>query len=313
MLTIAYISFRREPMIEWFWRSLERELCGDFSHVWVVVVDAFAERQALVTSHNGHAYTIARPKPNVWNGAFRLTKNEYFAAASTRNTALCHALDGYIAYVDDLSILMPGWLKAVRDAMKGNYIVCGAYRKVLKLEWNGGEHPTFENNPKGWDHRWSAGDTTRAVPCYPNWLFGCSVAGPVNAFLTINGWPEDADSTGLGGEDYLTGMALEATGHKLMYDRRMMTLESEERHFVGPSMLRVNKHEKDWDGKLDPDPRDKGHQLIERLRGCTRFSNDFTPFPDLAALRQHILSGGEFPVMKTPSNDWFDNQPLSQL
>lgn len=315
-LTVAYITFRREPMIEWFWKSLDRETCLDYSDMTVVVVDARHRGSALrVAANKTKSRTIVTtPKPCVWSGPHRLTKNEYFSAASARNTAICFAQDGYLAYVDDLSVLMPGWLRGVRDAMKYGYIACGAYRKVLKLEMGEtAEQLSYENFPAGWDHRWSAGHQDRAVPAYPNWFYGCSVAAPVNAFLKINGWCEDSDSTGIAGEDYITGMALANTGHKIMYDRRMLTLESEERHHIDNGLLRVNKHRPTWDGIKDPDPADKGHELINRLRDCGSFPNDFTPFPDLAALRQHILGGGEFPVMKTPDRDWYDGQALSEL
>ena len=41
--------------------------------------------------------------------------------------------DGWIVYVDDLSVLMPGWWEQVKLAMAGNYVACGAFRKVNKL------------------------------------------------------------------------------------------------------------------------------------------------------------------------------------
>lgn len=329
-LTVAYITFRREPMIDWFWRSIERELMGNLSDVSIVVVDYYASERAVSSlpewvysapmvpvkpGEKPNAFiTIIPPKPCVWNGPYRLTKKEYFAAASARNTALCYAPDGFVAFCDDLSVLTPGWLKAVKEAMAGDYIACGAYRKVLNLEMLSNGEVTFENYPQGWDHRWATG-SNKPVPCYPNWHYGCSIAGPVSAYLKINGFPEECDSLGLGMEDQHAGIALANTGHKLMYDRRMLTLESEERHHNQTKMLRLDK-KPGGVVEIQPGvthPNEKGHHLVHRLRGATRFENDFTPFPDLAALRQHVLNGGAFPIMKTPDKDWFDQQPLSEL
>lgn len=308
-LTIAYMTCRKEPMIQWFAASLAKQYSDGEPDI--VVVDFHKEERGLDLKHIKHV----SPKPCVWQGPQRLTKQDYFAAANARNTAICHARGDWIAFVDDLSVLMPGWINAVREAMDNNYIVCGAFRKVNKLVVENGEVKSFEDHPAGHDSRWDHGDDTKAVPCHPNWLFGCSLAAPVNALLKINGWPEDCDSTGIGMEDCMTGMAMGATGHKLKYDRRMFTLESEELHHVDTPMLRMDKNR----GKVievEPGvkhPDEKGHALVKRLSGVTRFDNDFGPFPDLAALRQHVLNGGAFPIVNRPTVDFYDNQPLSEL
>ena len=317
---MAYLTSRREPKIEWFIQSLERELSAEKgvpkTYPWHCDVSV-----AVVDFHNNPNHkrnaieTLTPPKPCVWQGPHRLTQHDYFAAANARNTAICYAPDGWISFVDDLSVLMPGWLAAVREAMAKNYIVCGAFRKVNKLVVENGEVKSFEDHPAGHDSRWKHGDDTKAVPCHPNWLFGCSLAAPVDAFLKINGWPEACDSTGIGMEDCMTGMALAATGHKLKYDRRMFTLESEELHHVDVPMLRMDKDR----GKVVEvapgvtHPAEKGHALVKRLSGRKWFENDFGPFPDLAALRQHVLAGGEFPVVNRPTHDWYDGQSLSEL
>lgn len=304
MLTICWLTSRREGCWNWFNQSLRREVATDpegWDGIRVVKVDFHAPK---VTRYK--RLTETPPKPTVWQGKYKLTKHDYFCASNARNTGICFAPDGWIAYVDDLSILMPGWLASVREAMKHNYIVCGAFRKVLKLNMTmPGADAKYEDHPNGKDSRWK--DTGRVLrDCPPNWLFGCSMAAPINAFLRINGWPELCDSTGVGCEDCLTGHALAASGHHLKYDQRMFTLESEERHHKEKAMLRMDK------GKIGT-PDSKSHALVRLLGNVDRFENDFGPFPDLAALRQHILSGGDFPVIGRPTHDWYDGVPLREL
>lgn len=300
-LTVCWLTSRRQGCSDWFLRSLQREAGADYPKLRIVLVN-FHCRRPLV----GHNLVHVAPKPTVWQGQHRLTQHDYFAAANARNTGLCYAPDGWIAYVDDLSVLMPGWLAAVRQAMKGSYVVCGAFRKVLKLVLPKLGEPTFEDHPAGHDSRWKDGQAG-PVDCPPNWLFGCSVAGPVDAFLKINGWPELCDSTGVGCEDCLTGHALGNSGHKLKYDQRMFTLESEEGHHLEKPMLRLDK------GKIGT-PDSKSHALVRLLQDAKHFHlNDFSPFPDLAALRRHVLSGGEFPVVGKPTHDWYDGVTLSEL
>src|SRR4029453_16354268 len=150
----------------------------------------------------------------------------WFAAANARNTALCLALDGYIAYVDDLSVLLPGWLIQVRAAMSAGYIGCGAYKKVKNLEVDKkGNVVNYTEFAAGIDNRLAHASTL--TDCAGNWLYGCSCAIPVDALLAINGWAEDL-CDGLGSEDYCTGLVLENAGYKFKYDPSMMTYESEE-------------------------------------------------------------------------------------
>ena len=291
-------------MVEWFRQSLISQILPT-DDIQVIIVDFFHdERRWPVLEGWSHV----RPKPNVWNGAHKLTQSDYFAPSSARNTGLCYAKHDWIAYVDDVSVLAPTWLTAVRQAMAEGYIVCGAFRKVAHLEVAGsGKVLQFMDHRAGHDHRWPAGKDDQAVDCAANWLFGCSCAMPVAALEKINGWPEAVcDSTGVGAEDSFTGMALARTGHKLKYDRRMFTYESEELHFQDPLMKRVDK------GDIGTQ-NSKSWAAVRMLGNVSYFDNDFHGFPDIAALRRHILQGGEFPIPQNPQHDWYDSQALSEL
>lgn len=336
MLTIAYFTSRKEPKIEWFFNSLlnEAEASGldDLTGFKIVVVDFWAQlgpdwpevaklgfpsvdrrldqfnqKGAKWLKSAGAAYMHVRPKPTVWQGPHRLTKADYFAAANARNTAICLAPDGYIAFVDDLSVLMPGWLAAVREAQLRGYIVAGAYRKVKDMVVEQGKLVSFTDHPSGVDHRFGSGVPQAPVPCPPSWLFGCSLAAPVEAFLKINGYPEACDSMGY--EDSITGSALAKNGYEILYDRRMMTYESEELHHQLPVMLR----EDPCRGDPHANPRDDmSHAMLRNFANATRFENYFGE-EGIRGLRKRVLAGEPFPVMGIPQHRWFDSKPLSEL
>lgn len=299
LLTIAYSTNRREPRWKWFLDSLRRETGGNYDGIKVVVVDFFQEDRP----HSLPSYvTHVTPKPTVWQGKHRLTSKDYFAASNARNTALCLAPDGYIAHVDDLSVLMPGWLGAVREAIKGNYVVLGAYKKVLGLQVDDNGMAAWKEFQSGIDSRWNAGSKYRAVKASGRWLFGCSVAGPVEAFLSINGWDEDADS--MGGEDYLCGIMLERAGWQIMYDRRMLTLESEEDHHVERPFVRIIKHQ----------PCDASVKLLNHVlhQGRDKAPNYFG-LEGIRPLRNRVLAGEPFPITTIPEHHWPDGQPLREM
>lgn len=296
-LTVAYITFRKENRIEWFVESLERELKITPMDYSVVVVDYHQQSRASLFK-NVH-YTP--PKPSVWQGEHRLTSKDYFAAANARNTALCYAEDGWIAYVDDLSILMPGWLTAIQRAMSENYIALGAYKKVKNLALiDDPERAKYEPFEPGVDSRWKHGGS-EPVRAGGSWMYGCSVAMPVEALLSVNGWMEDCDS--LGSEDYCTGIALEKAGYSFRYDRSMLTLESEEGHHTEPSLPRFDK---------GVSPNDKSHAILARvMKDKHPMSPDYIG-GGIRAERNRVLRGMPFTIPTEPSRDWYDGTPLSE-
>lgn len=318
MLTIAYITCRQDCRIEWFFSSLQRECVGNYTGIRVVVVDFHRESRSIIYSANewqirkggGNTHWCA-PKPTVWQGEHRLTKENWFAAANQRNTALCLAPDGFIAFVDDLSVLLPGWLAQVRKAMAENYIVCGAYKKVKDLKVLNGDVIRYTDYPQGLDNRLRY--ASDVAPCAGNWLYGCSVAGPVEAFLSVNGWPEIND--GLGFEDCCMGIVLKNAGHDLRYDPKMMTYESEELHHVEPAFRKEDWHLVDGKPVKGGNGKDdKSHAALNIARQSKRFEYDVGGgFKDLRELRQHVLKGGQFPIRQNPCHDWYTGVPLAEL
>jgi len=295
VLTIAYCTARREPCLDWFLDSLRHQAGEQWPSLRVVVVDFHAAQRPPSTPE----YLRVPPKPTVWQGPGRKTRHDYFCGSNARNTAACYAPDGWIAYVDDLSVLMPGWLDAVGRAMRAGYVVGGAYRKVRQLVVGDGTVLYYdERDESGWDTRYKRGPQDDLVDMDGGQLYGCSMALPLAALEAVNGFDEDCDCVGLGSEDYTLGLMLQAHGYPLRYDRTMLTLESEERHGWEPPLLRVIEH-------LPPRP-DASWELLNAVRaGRRRAPNPALGPGGLAALRQSILAGEPFPAVDVPTHNWY--------
>lgn len=310
-LTIAYLSSRKDPKFRWFVDSLmnEQRATPPQCVVKVVFVDFWKDKRAMdVPSWVTHVL----PKPCVWQGPHRLTREDWFSAGNARNTALCYAPDGAIAYVDDLSVLRPGWLAAVLEGANWSGITCGAYRKVSKIQVESGlvvghepvtrareDGSTFDAGLDSRNEMIKRDRLQTPYRCDGGWLFGCSLVTPVDNFLHINGWCEDL-SGGIGFEDVLTGVVMKNAGLEFRYDPRMMTYESEEDHFTETLFKKTDK---------GISPHDKSHAALDVARQLKSFDNYF----NLRELRADILRGGQFPIPKLPLVDWYDGQPLGEM
>lgn len=296
MLNIAYITSRMNPRFNWFFDSLHREVSGNYDDIKIVVIDRHAPRE--IPSYC--PVTHVQPKSCVWQGPHRLTSIDYFAASNTRNTAILLAEDGWIAFVDDLSVILPGWFHAIKDAMVGNYVAAGAYKKVNNLVVENGNVVSCTEHPAGVDSRWHYGDTPASIP--GSQLFGCSMAAPVEWLLDVNGFDEDCDS--VGGEDYALGMMLQQAGRPIKYCRRMLTFEDDLAHGEEPPVLRIDK------GKS---PNDKSHAMLHMIQGGRRTAPNYFGPGGIRAVRKRVLAGEPFPLTRCPQNDWFDGQLLSEM
>lgn len=307
MITIVYLTSRRDPHYNWFVDSLTRQASQDFAWIKLVVVDFFAEepgRSDVIYAPSGlKDFVHCTPKPNVWQGKYRLTKQDYFAASNARNTGLCHSKDGTVVFTDDLSVLLPGWYAAVKEAAAKRYVMSGAYKKMLELRVEEGLVASYKDFPPGVDCRWNQGNDNGPIPATPGWMFGCTLVAPVEGMLAINGFDEDCDS--LGAEDYVAGYMLQQAGYSLMYDRRAATYESEEGHHTGNVLKRIDK---------GVSPNDKSHKMLYFIEkgGRTRAPNYFGE-EGVRGLRKRVLAGGAFPIQQIPQHDWYDGQPLSEM
>ena len=303
-ITICYQTSRVNPRFGWFAESLVKQIRYE-DDISVVVVDRLANepnRAEQIGAKLPERFNLRHvaPKPTVWQGEHRVTKDDWFAASNSRNTGLCLAKDGWIAYVDDLSVLLPSWLQSVREAEAGNYLICGAYRKVRNLVVTDGIVTNHMEFPQGNDNRLRHAEGTISG-CSGEWLYGCSCAMPVEALLDIGGWLEICD--GLGFEDVCTGLVLNSAGYGFRYDKRMMTFEDEDAHFEDKAMRKTDKGQS---------PNDKSHAALRIARSGQRYWDNWYD-GGLRAERQRVLNGEPWTVRTEPQRDWYDQQVIAEM
>lgn len=289
-LTIAYVSARKEPRIEWFFDSLRSQVKQE--HPKIIIVDHYrAQHCYCIDTSQGNAHVA--PKPTVWQGRHRLTKDEWWAKSNALNTAICLCQTDWIAFVDDRSVLMPGWLDRIHDAMNGGYAVCGSYEKHLNLKVENGVivDPGITDSV---DHRRQLDEPQRTKDWY-----GGHGALPLEWCLDVNGFSEDlCDSLGL--EDCMFGLTLHNSGFPICYDSRMKIIEDRTQGEIDGALKRTDK---------GISPNDKSHAIVARFQGQRTSMNSF----DIRAMRERVLAGEPFPPPTASHLDWFDGMPISEM
>ena len=244
-ISVVYATCRPEPRFEWFVDSLAMQLGGRES-LEVIFVDKHhsAERSAgLARIVRGRFdFRHVPPKPSPYSGPHRLTTREYFSAASARNTGIVYARHPYVAFVDDLSVLIPGWWKEVRRAARLRYVVAGAYQKHHEMSVEGGVLVRSRSEPADVDSRWEIGEAGPLVAIPGGQLFGSSLGVPRDVLLAVNGFDELCDTAR--GEDYQLGLRLDWAGNAIYYSRAMLTVESADLDSQGVPFASI-------DGELD--------------------------------------------------------------
>ena len=317
---IVYATHRKEPRLDWFVESLAAQLEGD--DLEVVVVDGLfsAERTAQLERVVAARFPIRHvpPKASPYNGAHRRTRVDLFAAANARNTGVVHTRKPYLVFVDDCSVVSPGWLDAVREHAVEGRVVSGAYEKRAKMVVENGEILHSELDESGVDSRLRFADGKDLVRIVGGQLYGASFGVPRALMLEVNGLDELCDP--MGGEDYQLGIRLEWAGAPVFYDRRMLTVEAHtlERHGETPRRLgrtlapeaylaklaEFGVFERSTDGEYD-----NSHMVLDILYGTREtqaIGNDY----NLAALSPDDLRGL---VAGLPDAYWFDGTPLDEL
>jgi hypothetical protein len=320
-VSIVHITHRHEPAFAWFVDSLAGQLRpGD--EVEVIFVDGLygSERAGMLEQliAGRFAFRHVPAKPNPWNGPHRLTRAQYSAASSARNTGIVYARKPYIVFVDDVCVLVEGWWEQVKDAARENRVVAGAYQKHHEMVVDEGRLVSSRLEPDGLDCRWERGDDCAPVPIGGGELFGAGIGAPRSLLLELNGFDELCDP--VGGEDYNLGLRIEWSGTAIGYRRAMLSIESEELHRQPAVVLRYDKvveadvymrrlrefgvRHRSTDG-----PCDGGHLVLDILLG-TRSLTTMGNYYSLRALNEFELDAT---VARFPRSHLLDRRSLALL
>lgn len=303
-LTIVYTTARREPRTEWFFDSLARQVKPG-EQIDTIVVDSFldqerGEEMCRLFDANENLRPLnfwrTRPKPTVWQGERRLTREDWWAKSNANNCGIILCETPWIAFVDDRSVLGPGWLQAIREAQDKEYAVCGSYEKHSNLQVKDGV-VTGSSELLGAD--------TRSPGCYPfDSFYGGSGALPLEWCLAVQGFSENI-CDGLGSEDSMFGVTLRNSGFPIRYDSSMRIIEDRTPGQLDGALKRADKNS-------HLGQQAKSWTIVRAFKGQTTSQNSF----DIRNLRDRVLLNGESLSDIPPSGsdrDWYDNQKISDM
>lgn len=311
-VTFVYCTSRDNPKYEWFAESLTNQIVGLAGKRTRIIVVRH-ENTRLPKNQDTwpppfDLQIVLAPKPNVWSGASRITKQDWWSKSNDLNTAICFCRTDYISFIDDRCVLMPGYLDAIERLMYSAhpYVLLGAYEKRTGMTVQNG---VIENGGivVGKDDREAFCEKNFTDPrhhlkppykAYPSWVYGCSITLPLEWVLQVNGFSEICD--GMGGEDTMFGLHLAKCGFPIFYDPRVKMIEDRTPADCGPVMRREDK---------GVSPNDKSHALLDRMGRLEYAPNNF----DLRKLRKDALDGKPWSIPTAPTNDWYDGQPLNEM
>lgn len=329
MISIIYCTNRLDPKFEWFIDSLFKQTTDEErKNIELIFIDScndsrfdingISRRELLRIAIDGRFnYKHSLPKPNIYQGENRKTNSEMFSPSNARNTGILLSDGDYLVFADDVSILMPSWWTAVKEAAEHKRIVCGSYQKHFEMVVENGKLVSSRFHQAGNDSRWNTGSDQGPVVISGQALFGCSLGIPAKEILEVNGFDELCDS--IGGEDYHLGIRLNNSGKRVYYDRRMFTVESEELHNQPYLMWRDDR-------LLDSEAYNKRLREfgVTRRKAPGRCDSSHMILDILLGLNQKWTIGNNFSIAADrpshyfvpPADDkyhWFDRKPLFEL
>lgn len=324
MITVAYITMRLDNQFDWFFKGLcnQKKRYPDIP-VQLVIVDYWKDHRVLNLENDAGIECLhVLPFPSLWQGKHKVTKDNWFTCANSRNTAFAYAKYDYFASCDDLTVLNDLWLQCVIDGRKGGYVVLGSYQKATNMKVENGNLISCDVDSKD-SREWMCRPGTK-LGCRGGLLYGCSFALPLNKAIEINGFDSLTDSIGY--EDQVFGMRLEKVGCRFYYDRRMFTTESND--WVGKNMT-VKRH----DPMLGDDRyneclkmfrigkstypkeanKDCSHIIIDVAKVCPPQS--VWNFYSLNVLRAKVQNCEQITLQDMNYKDytWYDNKLISEM
>lgn len=299
-VTIGYITGRTKPRFDWFFQSLGRQK-GLAPLKQIIVVDFHAaipgRAQDIVNSQYYNIIHWILPKPTIWQGRHRVTKQDWWAMSNARNTAICLCNSDWLVLLDDRCVLTPNWWQGVLRAIRGNYAACGAYEKRSGMQVHNGiiVEPGVVT---GVDNRRAMAHGS-VVTGNGSWFYGCCTCVKLEWWLQVNGYDERMD--GLSFEDIIAGMNLHNAGVPIKYDPDFAIIEDRTPSELDAPFRREDK---------GVSPNDKSHKSLELFGTQDRANHQW----DLRQIRQDVLAGNPFPVPTDPDpRDWYDNSPVKDL
>lgn len=309
-LTVVFVSNRDKPMLPWLVESLHSQTSKQDS-ISVIYVHPKNDESGWFglfgNDLSSTAVKCVQPKPTFWSGQNRLTKADWWSKSNSLNTGICLCKTDWVSFVDDRAVLLPGWLDCVKEAIAGNYVMCGAYEKRVGMTVENGviKHGgivTGKDVREEYCEKYYSPPQHGLKPPYKAdraWAFGCSLALPLEWALTVGGFSEDY-CDGLGSEDTMFGLCLANNGFPMRYDPRCKIVEDRTPTEIVPVALRTDK---------GVSPNDKSHKVLDLFQKSKTSMNSF----DIRELRKNIQNGKPWPKPSASSKDWFDGQPLSEM
>jgi glycosyl transferase family 7 (putative galactosyltransferase) len=346
-LTIVYCTNRVQPHFQWFVDAICNQ--ADFDqrrHLQVIFIDGQLWSPTAKERYDGRNlnfdkpiwhdtdrrlelelvvnnrldYLHIPPLPSVYQGPFRLTKSDWFSASNTRNSGFVVAKYPYCIFIDDLTVPGTIWLAQALHAAQHGYCVAGMYKKVRKLLVANGIAVSYEEFPEGRDSRWEYGSDAGIGP-WDGSIFGCSFGVTLESALKIDGF--EMACCGSGNEDSDFGIRLRRSGVKVMLNRNLFTMESEEDHHTQEFKSMATRDRRAvikenlptaYESYQIPNQAEKymsDHVLINRVVNEARIVPILPQ--NLRGMREKWLGTGLVDVPTGPKYDWRDNTPLSEL
>ncbi|MEO8487710.1 MAG: hypothetical protein ABI585_15390 [Betaproteobacteria bacterium] len=319
-ISVVYTTAREDPAFHWFADGLARQLPDD-ADVEVLLVDSHcdaARTERFEAAVRGRfELRHVPPKPSPYQGPHRVTRRDFFSAASARNGGIAYARAPYVVFADDCSVPMPGWWRGIERAARHGHAVTGAFQRHWGMTVEDNLLVESRLEPDGLDGRWSGGDDARPVRVYGGQLYTPTFAAPREALLAVNGFDELCDTIGF--EDCQLGIRMGYAGIDLHYDRSMTIVKSQD-HNSRSRLVREDR-------VLPPDA------YLERLAEfgvpARRTNGNF----DSSQMLLDIVLGTESPAThgnyywladltpgtfdrtrrRFPVRHWFDDVPLATL
>ena len=318
MISIVTCTGRTEPLWPELIDSLVISMAKCPHPAELIVVDMKADepgrRAKLDDAVKGRiSYRHVLPKPDPWQGRFRKTTRDYSNHNCARNTGIALARGGYIALVDDCSVVDPDWISHHYRAALQGCAVAGAFKTYNTAAIETGVIVSGDLT-SGQDHRIEHSGPIAKL-CGGGWFFGLNSGAPMKYALAVNGYDEMFGGQA-GGDDLDFGLRIERAGCKIYFMPDCMIYQILATHEM------ICNHNS-WGAKQLATQKEltlRGNQvryanemLIQNLfddaKRTLPVGNNF----DLKKMREHALLTGEFPPVRDLELDWRDGQPLKDM